>query len=420
MSVSTMTLSAEQANAGLAALESTLQFVLEGASVPLLAQQIVGHLGYRSLALFSRSAGSETEFRQFIKDDMLIDPSTGGQARLASAALLVAWEASRKRVEKRMDEEATQRSSDGLPRPLLKRDFLESRRAYESFRRSTDPDFVLEDKNMPSKGYLELLLERVEDGDLRPETLAEVLTADRDTDDPWGVVRTGADGLMRLQKTRASGTPPTGPEELRRRYRIMATAWQCIFFRLPHVAFLKDFREPAFDRLLEFLLGDQVHGYACESVEGLRHQCSWAQLLAYEFQLRRRAFRAVDEGSTLVQALLIAVSCERTRRQHFETPMTMSAGAAMASRGRQSRSDEASGSRAPPVRKTATKSVTKGGGRGRAKAASKGPSIDSAGERICFRFQKGKCTVANCQFKHSCQRCGATSHGASKCPQKAA
>ena len=186
MSVSTMTLSAEQANAGLAALESTLQFVLEGASVPLLAQQIVGHLGYRSLALFSRSAGSETEFRQFIKDDMLIDPSTGGQARLASAALLVAWEASRKRVEKRMDEEATQRSSDGLPRPLLKRDFLESRRAYESFRRSTDPDFVLEDKNMPSKGYLELLLERVEDGDLRPETLAEVLTADRDTDDPCG------------------------------------------------------------------------------------------------------------------------------------------------------------------------------------------------------------------------------------------
>ena len=107
----------------MAALDSSLQFVLEGAFVPLEIQQRVGHLGYKTLALFSRVASSEADFRTFVREDVCVDTATGGPARLAAASLLVAWEASRKRVEKRMDEEAIQRSIDGLPRPLFKKDY---------------------------------------------------------------------------------------------------------------------------------------------------------------------------------------------------------------------------------------------------------------------------------------------------------
>ena len=187
------------------------------------------------------------------------------------------------------------------------------------------------------------------------------------------------------------------------------------------MAFLQGYKEQIFEALLDFILGDQVFGYACETAEGLRRQCSWAQLLAFEFQLRRRAFKAIDEGSTFADSIHVAMRCERTRRQHFETPMTMAAGAAMASRGRSSRPDMASSSHIPPVKKNDKAGARpKGKAKAKAKGRSRGPAVDNGGDRICFRFQKSKCNIAGCQFKHACQRCGATDHGAVNCPQKSA
>ena len=410
--VSSVVLSAAEAEEAMAKLEPGLSFVLESAGVPAEVQAVIGHLGYRTLALFSRAASKEEDMRAFVVEDLKVDPSSGTGARLATAAVLVAWDAGRRRLEKRLDEEATQRATDGLPRPLLKGAFLEVKRAYEQFRKAKDPFFMLEDKGMPSKAYLEALLERVEDGDLKPESLADVLTADKDSDDPWGVVRTGTDGLMRLQKTRVTGTPPSGPEDLRRRYRVMAAAWQCVSFKLANTPFLKGYTEACFDKLLEHLLGDQVFEYRCETAEGLTHNCSWAQLLHYEYEVRRRAFKRMEEGSAFPDALGEAIRCERTRRQHFETPMTMAAGAAMASRGRSSATAPLGRSRTPGGHTSAgssPKGTAKGRGKSKGRGRSSGPPPPT--KPRCFRFQRNKCKIQDCVFEHSCSKCGATDHG---------
>ena len=119
--ISTMVLSEADATAGLAALEASLIFVLEGAKVPVQAQQILGHIGYTALPLFAKVGATEAEVKEFMSEDMLMPTSIGGGVRLARASLLVAWDTARRRVDKRLDEEAVQRASDGLPRPLLQK-----------------------------------------------------------------------------------------------------------------------------------------------------------------------------------------------------------------------------------------------------------------------------------------------------------
>ena len=100
--VSTMTLSETEGAAGLAALEASLIFVLEGAKVPVLAQQILGHIGYTTLALFAKVGSTEAEVKEFMTEDMLMATTVGGGVRLARASLLVAWDAARRRVDKRL------------------------------------------------------------------------------------------------------------------------------------------------------------------------------------------------------------------------------------------------------------------------------------------------------------------------------
>ena len=50
--VSTVVLSAVEAEEAMAKLEPGLSFVLESAGVPAEVQAVIGHLGYRTLALF--------------------------------------------------------------------------------------------------------------------------------------------------------------------------------------------------------------------------------------------------------------------------------------------------------------------------------------------------------------------------------
>ena len=420
MPLSAIVLSEAEGAAGLEALEPGLLFVLDQAGVPSEVQQLLGHSGFRSLALFSRIGASEAEVRSFLVDDLKIDVAGGGvPAKLALASVAVAWDAGRRRLEKRLDEEAVQRASDGAARPIPKSSFLETRRAYEAFRRKLDSNFTLDDKFMPSKGYIELLMERTEDGDLRPETLSEVLSADKDTDDPWSIVRAGSDGVMRIHKSRATGSPPTDPESLRRRYRLMAAAWQCVAFRLPNSPFLQGYQESLFTTtLLEHLLGDHIYGYACESVEGHRHSCSWQQLLAFEFQLRRKMFKIMEEGSTFPAAVAAAIADEPTRRQHFETPMAMSAGAAMASRGRPSfpsASSQGKGQGRGKGRGGNKGGSNKGGGQVKKDVTGKKGEASASAQQVCYRFQKGKCKFDNCVFKHVCTICGSADHGSHKC-----
>ena len=275
---------------------------------------------------------------------------------------------------------------------------------------------------MPAKAYLEMLLEHVEEGDSRPESLSEVASAERDSGDVPTTVRANADGTLRIHKARVQGSPPRNPEELRSRYRLMAAAWQCVALRQPHHPGFQRFHEGIFMSLLDHLLGPELYLYRVSLPDGTTYGCPWDILLAYEYQVRRRAFQLMESKAlSLATALMEAIQCPDTRRRHFDTPVAMAAGAAMAAQASvstgvkrthpASSSTAASGSKGSSG-KGASKSANSGKS-GRFKAKAKGKAKAVRGERRdapCFRFLKGKCTLGDeCLFTHRCPKCGSES-----------
>ena len=66
---------------------------------------------------------------------------------------------------------------------------------------------------------MEWRFEQLEDGELKAESLADVIHREEATEDDWGGARVGPDGSLKLIKGRSSGKAPENPEGLRSKIR---------------------------------------------------------------------------------------------------------------------------------------------------------------------------------------------------------
>ena len=57
----------------------------------------------------------------------------------------------------------------------------------------------------------------------------------------------------------------------------------------------------------------------------------------------------------------------------------------------------------------------KGKGKGKDKGKDKGEGTGSKGEKICYRFNQGKCNYKKCKFEHICNKCFQKGHNALNC-----
>ena len=79
----------------------------------------------------------------------------------------------------------------------------------------------LEDKQIPSKEYLEKKLHELENGEFRAEALAEVVS--RDEVDPDTLMPVwDAKGHITVKRGNTTVAMPTGPEQLRTRLTVVA------------------------------------------------------------------------------------------------------------------------------------------------------------------------------------------------------
>ena len=85
--------------------KADLARLFEESQVPKIAQAKVASLGMISTGLFARTADDLPGARAFIRD-LGLDASAGVPNRVAAAAIVNAWEASKIRVEKRLKMEA--------------------------------------------------------------------------------------------------------------------------------------------------------------------------------------------------------------------------------------------------------------------------------------------------------------------------
>ena len=70
---------------------------------------------------------------------------------------------------------------------------------------------------------------------------------------------------------------------------------------------------------------------------------------------------------------------------------------------------------APPPQ-PAIKGGGKGNGKQKGQPQRKLMEKTPDGQRICFKFGKGKCQVRDCKFLHACRLCGVEGHAHTACP----
>ena len=421
---------AEAIRTALRALQPELAFILEDIGLVDEVRAKIGSLGYSSVQVFSRVGDTAAEVRAFCTRDLGIQVDASSAHRVAHAKVVTAWHAAAQRVERRQAEEADRRVAE-LPRTLPKAQHLELERAFASTHRE------LPEREAPAKSYIEWRLEQVEDGELLAEQLKEVISKEEDLHDPWSV-KMRSDGTLQLKRGRVESVPPETPEDLRRKFRIMAAAWEYVRLKHSSKAYLEGLGPEIWQEYVEWLLGEEVYqNGARNEKDEVIYRPSWATLLTYDFQVRRKALRDVNAGriASIAEALRKARGDEVTRSKYFLTPVSLAAGAAVAReamRGRQrSRTPRREAHRPldglersqteaprdaqpskegppPPPPGRGAKGGGKKGGRGRDGAAkgwrAGGSRTTPDGRFKCFRYQRGKCD-GKCGMVHSCYVC---------------
>ena len=104
-------------------------------------------------------------------------------------------------------------------------------------------------------------------------------------------------------------------------------------------------------------------------------------------------------------ALEKAWKCPTTKERHFITPLALYSKRAYP----QGNSSPNQGTWNPKG---------KGKSKGKSKGSNKGSGQGPDGEKICFRFNAGKCNYQKCKFSHMCNKCYKKGHNALNCKEK--
>ena len=448
--------------AGLSNMEPDLGYLLHdrGVSEDLVA--IFGHHKIVKMNVFARIESTEENIRAWLDNDLGLKRSEGVEQKVLIACVVDAWEAARERVKRQADAESLARV-EGRPKELLKGTHLSLRRAFFATFEET------EEKFMPSRQMMDMRFDQIEEGEVKAEPLCEVVSLSKEelsegTGNEVDVSLAGSkNGSIRLKTNKVRTSPPESPEQLRTFYRIIANHWQMVKLRLPGKGFLKNHSRTDWDDMVTHILGEEVWGLEAKSAGGqVIAKPSWLQVLEYEFQVRKAAYKSINEGAELSDALKAAKASDSIKTRYLITPMAVAATAAKnetriaiwqpeqardeaglaawANKGKwqPKHNDNSKGGGKANKKGKGGKSGKGGdkgsggggGGKGGGKEgvqnffnqAKKNPALapklkftTADGRKICFRYNKGHCAADACAFAHVCAKCEG-SHPYQSCP----
>ena len=414
-----MALSAEDIARGLKSLASDLKFLLTDRGIDEDLQGKIGATGLTTMSLFALSGDDRKDVRSMYKEvPFKIDPDLEGldsaakvKARVIQAKLIDVWEAAKVRTEEKARTEAEQRASR-MPITRPGGDLVALRRGFE------DKYGRREDRDFPADSVIERRLQEVEQGDMKAESLQDIVNREEQSEDPIGAVF-DKDGALRIKKGLQRVALPSDSEALRRRVKLLGISYTVARAKHPTRAWLATALPDVWSDHLDYVLGEQVYGFRVPCA-GRELRPDWAVVIAYELQIRKEALRQVlYEGSDFQVAMAAARKSTELREKHFVTPTiaSMVAGAwDQPPPAPYGPSRPASGSDRPsPFERGRSKGRGKGRkGKGKARVGD-GPwhTVTSDGRPICFAFNSAseKCK-GSCGRVHCCQICLDESHPA--------
>ncbi len=424
-------------------LDSELRFILEdkGLSPELMAKVALSHV--TKVSVFANIESQEDKFREWVREDLGIEAR--GVGRVATAQLVDAWEAARRRGRAQADADA-EAKTQGRPRELLLGQQLELRNTFE---KQVGREVL--DKHYPAYTLINSKLTEIEEGELKAEPLDELVSHDREDANPGDLNVDFKSGKITLKKTTMKGSIPRNPEELRELYRLMSNFWLVLRCKLPGRRMFDDLSKETFADLLDHLLGEDIYGLKVEDEAGnALAQTTWKNLIRYEHELRKHAVKLVNrQGLTLAAALKSASTNMELRTKHIVTTLALEGTRSSTKRNYQTMewptsNDVARGSSDPYGGNRGSKGKSKGRGKdaskGKAKRGDKaagkanGKSDSSKfnkvrranrlksttegqnPQKVCWAYNRGSGCSGGCNFAHVCVLClGA--HSVEHCPR---
>eukprot|EP00435_Cladocopium_sp_Y103_P008156 s2140_g2.t1 len=378
---------------------SDLRFTLSRNDVPDEVQAHFFENGVTNVNKFSSFFRDETDLINVLRTDFNLDAAASLSNRAQVASIICSWKETLTKAKRQAEVEAEMTSREWT-KPIPVGDYVQLR---NFFQRTVGH---VEDRVMPSKEYLEKKLQELENGEFRAETLAEVVS--KDEIDPDVLVPVfDSKGSLTVKKGSATVPLPTGPEQLRRRLSVMQNCLLMLALKHVNREELQDLSKDVFDRYKDYVLGDFVWGLSSTDLQGQQIQTPpWNLVLSYEHAIRKKAyFFMTAERMMLGAALEKAWKCPTTKERHFITPLALYSKRSYP----QGNSNPNQGTWNPK-------------GKGKGKTKSKGPQKGSGQgpdrEKICYRFNAGKCNYQKCKFVHMCSKCFKKGHNALNCKEK--
>ena len=173
----------------------------------------------------------------------------------------------------------------------------------------------LHDTVLPAQSYFESFEEKLSDGHLKAETLAQNKSPKRENHS----VSLHLDGQLTIQtKRRFMSNMPSNPEELRLKYKVLSNCWLMGQLRQPGRHLFSDLDRNTFADFLDVLLSEK-NFLLIKNIGTTRIiRPDWSLCMGYEFELRKEALRLVREkGFSIQRALWGAYNNESHRLENF-------------------------------------------------------------------------------------------------------
>jgi len=382
----------------LAKAGADIKFLFGKEEIKEEVQAVFYHVGITSIARFAAFAKDSDDLKKVLKDSLDLDPSRTLEERAVVAAIVCAWNSAQTRSSKLAEVEAEMESRQWT-KVIPPSDYLAMRMGFDK------RYWKLEDREIPSKDYLERKLEQMESGEWSAEALTEVVSKDDVSPDSLQPVWDKT-GQLTIKKGSNTVPMPNNPEELRRRLSVMCHAFIMLSLRHTNRHELQGITPGLFEKYKSYILGEHVLGLQAKDMAGESvAKPPWHLVMAYEHAIRKAATRTVNESGCTVPfevALVQAWNDPTVKERNFTTPLALVVHRT-APRRTEGQSDNYKGGKDRKPKGGGKNKTIKGNPKGGGKRASKTPD----GRAICFRYnnQSERCRAKRCNFEHVCSKC---------------
>ena len=233
------------------------------------------------------------------------------------------------------------------------------------------------------------------------------------------------DGVVKFKKgTKMGNQPPSNPEQLRRRLRVLSNAYTFVKLRQPAHSVLKTTGPEVWFEYCDFVLSPRIAGLEIKDDLGrVVSSPPWHLVCSFEHCLRRKMAHHMNAtGMDLRAALRSAMGDMDLRGESFTTPLAVSVRLQPNRQDAERRTPVAAPDKGRgKVKQNVTKrtAANQGKGKGKTKAANIKFKVKGAdGTMICYAFNNpGESCSGECGKLHVCQICESTDHPHPRCPK---